>query len=406
MLFLFYPDVDWLIGRPTVANAEGNICYRQRDLAWSRSKILSAKGALDEEFMGQDAVFWRRSLWARAGARLDHRFGLAADYELWVRFARHAALHTVRDELSSFRYHGDQRSLAAKAGYHREMAAVIEAELSRLRRMPATTPLDQAPPFLSLDYAAVFPPAATGTLSPRHGESPGASVGPAGLEALEAELRLLQRTLANPLSLRVDFQKDDAGLHQLSGGLPASVRYVFFDCFDTLLYRLSDEPTRLFVEVGRRLLRAGLLAAHVSPGEFRILRQVAETRAREDAWSVRRTRECSIEEIYARLAPVVGDPGRAVEAEIETERDFCYLNPNIASLIATLHRSGKRVAVLSDNYLSSAQLASVLRACGLDLGLFDLILTSRDVGVTKTEGRLFQAALKKGSAHETEKIVR
>jgi hypothetical protein len=47
-------------------------------------------------------MFWRRSLYDKAGG-LNLSYNLAADFELWTRFARHADLWTVNMPLAAFR---------------------------------------------------------------------------------------------------------------------------------------------------------------------------------------------------------------------------------------------------------------------------------------------------------------
>jgi hypothetical protein len=61
-------------------------------------------------FMQQESTFWRRSLWEKAGAQLDVKLSLAADFDLWMRFARHSEVYSVPVPLAGFRRHEGQKT--------------------------------------------------------------------------------------------------------------------------------------------------------------------------------------------------------------------------------------------------------------------------------------------------------
>ena len=58
----------------------------------------------------QESTFWRRDLWVEAGGRLDTAFDLAADFDLWMRFANLTDIYSVTLPLAGFRRHGDQKT--------------------------------------------------------------------------------------------------------------------------------------------------------------------------------------------------------------------------------------------------------------------------------------------------------
>jgi hypothetical protein len=58
----------------------------------------------------QESTFWRRDLWEQAGGRLATEFDYAADFDLWMRFAKHADIYSVTVPLAGFRRHGDQKT--------------------------------------------------------------------------------------------------------------------------------------------------------------------------------------------------------------------------------------------------------------------------------------------------------
>ena len=73
----------------------------------------------------QESTFWRRSLWEKAGARLDTSLRLAADFELWTRFFEYAELWSVSAPLGAFRRHADQLSGAGWNAYLAEAHKVL-----------------------------------------------------------------------------------------------------------------------------------------------------------------------------------------------------------------------------------------------------------------------------------------
>lgn len=126
-VFATYPQVEWLIGTPGHMNRRGQ-CTRVAGesapaypAAYVRNGWFRAQGA---GYLQQESMFWRRSLWQRAGG-LDLRWQLAADFELWCRFARHAELHALASPLALFRRRpGEQRSSAGLADYEREVGQI------------------------------------------------------------------------------------------------------------------------------------------------------------------------------------------------------------------------------------------------------------------------------------------
>jgi glycosyltransferase involved in cell wall biosynthesis len=61
-------------------------------------------------WLQQESTFWRRSLWLKAGARLDESLKIAFDFDLWARFFNHAEICGVDSLLAAFRYREGQLS--------------------------------------------------------------------------------------------------------------------------------------------------------------------------------------------------------------------------------------------------------------------------------------------------------
>lgn len=73
----------------------------------------------------QECTFWRRSLWEKAGGRLETRWKLAADFELWARFYQHAELYGIASPLGGFRLHPAQASFVHDRKYLEEALAIF-----------------------------------------------------------------------------------------------------------------------------------------------------------------------------------------------------------------------------------------------------------------------------------------
>lgn len=130
-IFSKYEDVSWLMGQAREYTKEGALVGRitMPWCRWSKYRYLSN----DYQFIQQESCFWRRSLWEKAGGRLDLSFDLAADMELWARFFRLEKLHTTVFELGGFRHRSDQqRSKQFLATYLQEAKQVVRRERALL----------------------------------------------------------------------------------------------------------------------------------------------------------------------------------------------------------------------------------------------------------------------------------
>jgi glycosyltransferase involved in cell wall biosynthesis len=132
-IFATFPEVEWLTTRfPLRWDERGRAVRCVRRSGYSRAAFLAGEnlpaGAWRHEgWIQQESTFWRRSLWERAGATLDTRWKLAADFDLWARFFQHAELVAVETPLGGFRLHADQKTSQAKTAYHEEALSILRA---------------------------------------------------------------------------------------------------------------------------------------------------------------------------------------------------------------------------------------------------------------------------------------
>jgi glycosyltransferase involved in cell wall biosynthesis len=130
-VFRSLPEAEWITGRPTWFNEEGMTVGVGEPPRWSRYRFLAGAN----RYIQQESTFWRRSLWMKAGGYVDAsgKYGHVADFELWVRFFRHAKLYPVDALIGGFRKDGGSRGLKNLEGCHQIHDRIVEEELERFR---------------------------------------------------------------------------------------------------------------------------------------------------------------------------------------------------------------------------------------------------------------------------------
>jgi glycosyltransferase involved in cell wall biosynthesis len=132
-LFSLFPEIEWLTTvHPVSWNSAGQGVAVDFTGGLSRESFLRGanfpvKGSYGRRWIQQESTFWRRSLWERAGSRLDTSLHMAADFELWARFYDHADLYGVQALLGGFRSHGAQKSVLHRDRYMTEAEQVLRA---------------------------------------------------------------------------------------------------------------------------------------------------------------------------------------------------------------------------------------------------------------------------------------
>ena len=127
-VFQQFPEVEWITGRPTHINEEGRTCNVDPVPRWSRVRFLAGFN----RYIQQESTFWRRSLWEKAGGRLDDGLRMAGDFELWVRFFRYARLYTVDALIGAFRMHSASLGLQQLEECHKIHDRILNEELRRV----------------------------------------------------------------------------------------------------------------------------------------------------------------------------------------------------------------------------------------------------------------------------------
>lgn len=137
-IFESFPAVEWLTSRViTLLDAKGRVVSQRIHPGFARRSFLRGDNLPGfglgpvSGFIQQESTFWRRTLWRRAGGRLDESLRLAGDFELWARFFRHARLCAVAAPLGGFRKHEGQISAVFWQDYLREASEVLRREGGR-----------------------------------------------------------------------------------------------------------------------------------------------------------------------------------------------------------------------------------------------------------------------------------
>ena len=121
--------MEWLTGRPTRFNPNGMTVDIRTLPSWSRYRFLAGAN----KYIQQESTFWRRSLWEKAGGELNAAYRDVGDFDLWVRFFRHARLYSVDALIGGYRFHSDAMSARDIERHNERCDKIIESELKFIR---------------------------------------------------------------------------------------------------------------------------------------------------------------------------------------------------------------------------------------------------------------------------------
>ncbi len=155
---------------------------------------------------------------------------------------------------------------------------------------------------------------------------------------------------------------------------------ISFDVFDTLLFRPFSDPTDLFYLIGEAL----------SYPNFRAVRIEIERKLRQKQRQTGKSGEITLEEIWQALEKETGIPKEeGFATEWRLEQRCCFANPYMRSVVDLLGAKGKILAAVSDMYLSTKQIQSLLNQCGY-CG-FSIFLVSGEEKTSKADGGLYRS---------------
>lgn len=120
-----FPQIEWITGRPTKYSPSGMTVNIFPTPHWSRLRFLAGAN----QYIQQESTYWRRSLWEKAGGGLTTTYRAEGDFELWVRFFRHAQLYTVDALIGGYRTHPDALGAGDVHGYNRTCDEIASREV-------------------------------------------------------------------------------------------------------------------------------------------------------------------------------------------------------------------------------------------------------------------------------------
>jgi glycosyltransferase involved in cell wall biosynthesis len=122
-IFENLPEVQWLSGMPT--NLSTGVAP-QRIVAPKERNLYDIVCG-DYRWIQQESIFWKRSVWEKAGGKLDTAVRYAGDLNLWIQFYKHTHLYYVNTILGGFRYHDVRRGGVVGGPYVDESVSVYKA---------------------------------------------------------------------------------------------------------------------------------------------------------------------------------------------------------------------------------------------------------------------------------------
>ena len=133
-------QVEWVMGIPTEWDRNGKHIHSQMQTPlWSRKMLLDKQWVeqyqqLQHTWIQQESTFWTRSLWEKAGSKLQTNLNLAGDFELWLRFSRYAPLYLLRSLIGGFRTYDTQRSKIYREQYYQEVKQIVQDEIQLIQQ--------------------------------------------------------------------------------------------------------------------------------------------------------------------------------------------------------------------------------------------------------------------------------
>jgi hypothetical protein len=130
-IFSSVPEVEWLTTSTRLFwNEKGELARASYAPGFARTWFYRGWHLGNQPgFKGwiqQESTFWRRSLWEKAGGRVDDSLQYAGDFELWARFWQYADLVTTACPLGGYRCHAAQKMRQMESGnYYTEAERVL-----------------------------------------------------------------------------------------------------------------------------------------------------------------------------------------------------------------------------------------------------------------------------------------
>jgi glycosyltransferase involved in cell wall biosynthesis len=140
-VFETFPDVEWITGIGLIADPDGKITHVSPLRKGLHEHLVPVAWNIQHE-----STFWKRSLWERAGGKVNESWSL--DNDLWSRFFLNGKLYYLNTILGAYRKIATAHGVSKKTEYY---AAAAEAR-RMLRSKIGTTELVYAELYRGLRY--------------------------------------------------------------------------------------------------------------------------------------------------------------------------------------------------------------------------------------------------------------
>ncbi|MBT3249548.1 MAG: glycosyltransferase [Candidatus Pacebacteria bacterium] len=129
-IFDKFNEINWLTSLPSTINDQDYQLYLAQPPLYLRNFIQ--RGWYTRKFMGfimQEGTFWRRSLWKKAGGKLEE-VPYSMDLKLWQSFSEHEKLYCVHACLASYRLNPDRKNNDSHQSYYQEINSWMPEKIS------------------------------------------------------------------------------------------------------------------------------------------------------------------------------------------------------------------------------------------------------------------------------------
>ena len=120
-IFTQFPQVNWIVGFNAWWSSHGALTAAMRV---PKNVFDFLEG--NYKWIQQESVFWRRSLWEKAGGHINESYKFMIDGELWSRFFLYDDLYSVDSILSGYRVHSTNRAHCNADICEQEMTQAIK----------------------------------------------------------------------------------------------------------------------------------------------------------------------------------------------------------------------------------------------------------------------------------------
>ena len=129
-VFASFPDIEWITGRPFNFTPSGMPTGLKHLERWSRIRFLAG----GNKYLHRETTFWRRGLWERAGGALSTEYGVAGEFDMFIRFFRYAPLYSVEALIGGYRTHpGNHSAAGSHRKYNQICDDIADRELAGVR---------------------------------------------------------------------------------------------------------------------------------------------------------------------------------------------------------------------------------------------------------------------------------